>query len=129
MPNRWRPTHSIVTTFAAGHAALALIFAFTADARWTSAAWTVGLHLLDRQEWAVMFGVVALLLLAGRIIWHGYALIGLLLGAMLVLWWALSFALSALGNATASLTGIVLWSLFAVAQLREFTVSVRRRVG
>jgi hypothetical protein len=41
----------------------------------------------------------------------------------------MSFALSAKQNSTASLTGIVLWGAFGVAQTRELLISVRRRVG
>jgi hypothetical protein len=129
VPNRWQPAPSIVITYAAAHAALAGIFAFSADARWQSASWTVGLRMLDRQTWGFLFAVVAVLLFLGRYVHHNWSLAGLLLGAVIVLWWAGSFALSAHQNRTASLTGIVLWTLFGAAQTRELLISVRRRVG
>jgi hypothetical protein len=110
VPNRWHPAPSIVITFAAAHAALAGIFAFSADARWQSASWTVG----------------AVLLFLGRYVHHNWSLAGLLLGAAIFLWWTVSFGLSAMQHPTASLTGIVLWGMFGAAQAREFVISVHR---
>jgi hypothetical protein len=126
VPNRWHPAPSIVITFAAAHAALAGIFAFSADARWQSASWTVGLRMLDRQTWGFLFAVVAVLLFLGRYVHHNWSLAGLLLGAAIFLWWTVSFGLSAMQHPTASLTGIVLWGMFGAAQAREFVISVRR---